>query len=246
MIQRNKKIEEMYRDRENVHISYTQPVNPCHKKVAELVGRYSNENDTVLDIGCGIGHTLSEIKKRKPSLKLYASDIDDNTLAITKKNVPIEESYKINTVEDLFETDLMFDVIIMSHVLEHTHRPVDVVEGLVQMVNPNGIIILAVPNPVRLQVFLGNVIKKHYVNRGHVCAWDRSHWMNFLENIASLNVVTYSQDYFPLPLRSKLKFIVGPIELFLARIFPWLAFSNIAVIKVAANREDHTTTTQSS
>ena len=70
MLRKNKNIEEIYNKRENVHISYTQPVNPCHKKVAELVGVYSNENDTVLDIGCGIGHTLSEIHEIKPSLKI--------------------------------------------------------------------------------------------------------------------------------------------------------------------------------
>ena len=226
------KIEEMYRKRENVHISYTQPLNPCHEKVAELICKYSNDNDKLLDIGCGVGHTLSEVNKRKPSLNLFAADIDDTTLAITKENVPLEESFKITTVEDLFDQGLNFDVIIMSHVLEHTRRPLDVLEGLVEMVKPKGIVILAVPNPVRLQVFVGNIIKKHYVNRGHVYAWDRSHWINFLENIAGLNVIEYSQDFFPLPLRSKLRFVIGPIEQFLARVFPWLAFSNIAVIQV--------------
>jgi len=230
----NKKTEEMYRDRENVHVSYTQPLNPSHTKIAHLVSKYSNEDDSVLDIGCGVGNTLSELKKLKPTLKLNAADIDENTLALTKKNVQIEETYKITTVEDLFETDLQFDVIIMSHVLEHTRRPLDVLEGIVKLTKKDGIIVLAVPNPVRLLVFMGNIRKKHYVNRGHVYAWDRSHWMNFLENIAGLNVLTYSEDFFPLPFRSRLGFILGPAELFLAKIFPWLAFSNIAVIKNTA------------
>ncbi len=231
MKSRNRQIEGSY-ERPNVHISYDQSLTPCHIRIGELVEKYASETDSVLDIGCGVGHILSEIKKKNPDLKLFAADIDDNTLAITKERVDIDGAYKIDTVENLFEMNITFDMIIMSHVLEHTRRPVDVVEGLLQMVKPNGIIILAVPNPVRLAVFVGNIFKIHYVNRGHVCTWDRSHWINFLENIAGLNVIYYTQDYFPLPLRAKLKILIEPLENLLARVFPWLSFSNIAVIRV--------------
>jgi 2-polyprenyl-3-methyl-5-hydroxy-6-metoxy-1,4-benzoquinol methylase len=198
--------------------------------VAKLVEKYADESARLLAIGCGVGYTLSEIRKRKPSIRLFAADIDDNTLAITNNRVKLEKAIRINKVEDLFDSELTFDIVIMSHVLEHTYRPLDVVKGIIQMLRPNGIAILAVPNPVRLTVLLGNIMKKHYVNRGHVYAWDRSHWMNFLENIGGFDVVQYSQDYFPLPLLGGLK-IIHPVETWLAKMFPWLAFSNIAVIR---------------
>jgi 2-polyprenyl-3-methyl-5-hydroxy-6-metoxy-1,4-benzoquinol methylase len=218
------------KNRPNVHISYEQQVYPWHQEIARLVNKYASESASLLDIGCGVGNTLAEIRKLNKSIKLFASDIDDNTLAITLNRVDLEQSIKINTVEDLFDTELTFDIIVMSHVLEHTYRPLDILKGVIKMLRPNGILILAVPNPVRLSVFLGNIFKKHYVNRGHVYAWDRSHWINFLENIAGLNVEEYSQDIFGIPIIGRFK-IFRPFQIWLAKILPWLAFSNIAVIR---------------
>jgi len=240
MKSRNEQIEESYQ-RPNVHIAYDQLLAPHHIEIGELVAKYAGEADSILDIGCGLGEILSEVKKRNPAIKVFAADIDENVLAITRERVDIDESYKIDEVEDLFEKGPVFDVIVMSHVLEHTFRPLDVVKGLVRMLKPNGILILAVPNPVRPGVFLGNFFKTHYANRGHAYAWDRSHWINFLENIAEVDVLCYSQDMIPLPLRAKLKFLIGPIEKMLARIFPWLAFSNIAVIKAPEHVGDQKT-----
>jgi len=239
MKSQNIRIEESYQNRPNVHISYQQKMRPYHKKVAELVVKYAKDSATVLDIGCGIGHTLVEIQKRNPNLQLTAADIDDTTLAITKERIQDVQTIKIDSVEDLFGTGRYYDVIVMSHVLEHTYRPLDNVHGLVNMLQPDGILILAVPNPVRLAVFIGNIFKIHYVNRGHVYAWDRSHWMNFLENIAGVDVIEYSQDFFPLPVLNRIGF-VRSIEIWLGTLFPWLSFSNIAVIRAPLDQSQPT------
>ncbi len=216
--------------RPNVHIPYDQEILPYHIEVAKLVARYTKESDSVLDIGCGMGFTLAEINKRKPSLELFAADIDSTCLDVTCKRVNIRKTFKVGAVEDLFDAGLAFDAIVMSHVLEHTLRPFDILKGIMQMLNEDGIVVLAVPNPVRPDVFTSNLFKKHYVNRGHVYAWDRSHWMNFLENIVGLKVIQYSQDYIPLPVLYRARFLL-PLETWLARFFPWLTFSNIAVVK---------------
>ena len=218
--------------RPNIHVSYEQSIKPHHRKIAELVVKYAENSATVLDIGCGVGHTLAEIRKRNSTLHLIAADIDETTLSITEGRVQIDEKCKINSVEDLFDSETNYDVIVLSHVLEHTFRPLDIVKGLNNILVPDGILILAVPNPVRLPVMLGSIFRWHNLNLGHVYAWDRPHWMNFLENIAGLDVIEYSQDFFPIPILGKLKF-VQPAELWLARIFPWLACSNIAVIRTA-------------
>lgn len=217
-------------ERPNVHISYQLEPKPYHMVVAELASKYGEDSATVLDVGCGVGLTLLEINKIRPDLMLYGADIDDEVLTITKSRVSTEDLYSIETVDDLVDPGRLFDIVIMSHVLEHTLRPLDELSTVMKLIAPNGVLILAVPNPVRLQVIRHSIRKRHYVNRGHAYAWDRSHWMNFLENIAKLNVIEYSEDYFLL--RYVGRFKVGRrLEIWLAKVFPWFAFSHIAVIR---------------
>ncbi|WP_330202765.1 class I SAM-dependent methyltransferase [Cyanobacterium sp. Dongsha4] len=219
----------------NVHISYNQKVRPYHLEIARLFEKYSSPSldYDLLEIGCGFGYTLELIKNKRPDTRISAADIDPYLLTTTNKKVTLHRSIEINPMgnfEDLFDLKLTFDCIILSHVLEHTRRPYDIVRGIMKMLTPNGLAIVAVPNPVRPTIFYGNILKRHYVNRGHVYSWDRSHWINFLERICCVSVEEYSQDYVPLPWFDKFA-IFKPLEISLSSFFPWLCFSNIAVIK---------------
>ena len=109
-------------------------------------------------------------------------------------------------------------------------HPIEIIGGLIRKINPGGILVLAVPNPVRLGVFVAALRKRHYVNRGHVFAWDRSHWINFLENILGLNVICYSSDFIELPFLKRWNLFLRLGEA-MVRYTTWLSFSNIAVIK---------------
>lgn len=217
-------------EEKSVHIPYDQKIQPYHQVIAELVCRYTADNASILDIGCGVGHTLSEIRKKRPDLAITAADIDGKCLDITDDRVTLEDKMHINEIDDLFVMSLNFDLIIMSHSLEHMPNPVRTVKEVIKMVKPGGFLILAVPNPVRIPVILYNLRRLHYVNRGHVVAWDRSHWMNFLENILGLDVTCYSEDYVPLPFSNRFSFL-RPLERSLIKIIPWFSYSNIAVIR---------------
>ena len=216
----------------SVHIPYDQSPQPYHKAVADLVSRYCAEAAVTLDIGVGVGHCLALIQTKRPDLELVAADIDANCLAITATRAKLSRSLLINDVEELLDDVPRYDCVILSHSLEHMLEPARVVRGVLKTIRPGGVLILAVPNPVRPDIIISNLFRKKNVNLGHVYAWDRSHWMNFLEEILQLQVVQYAEDYFQFPFRLSRRFpVLHPLEQALVRAFPWFSMSNIAVIR---------------
>lgn len=215
----------------SVHIDYSQSSKPYHFVVANLLLEYCCENDPlIIDIGSGVGHTLKRVKELLPKARVVAADVDKKCLKITSDRVELEKIIPIKNIEQLFEKHNRYDAIILSHVLEHTLRPADTVKDLMKMLRPGGILLLAVPNPVRPGVFVASFLKRNYVNKGHAYAWDRSHFINFLENILGLDVVCYSSDFIEFPFFKRWA-IFRKLGVWMAQFLPWLSFSNIAVIK---------------
>lgn len=216
----------------SVHIPYDQKPQPYHRVVADLVARHCPKDAVMLDIGVGVGHCLALVQNKRPDIKLVGADIDQNCLDITGSRVKFERTLLIGDVEDLFDGVSKFDCVVMSHSLEHMLEPARVVKEVMKIIRPGGVLVLAVPNPVRPQIMATNLLRRKNVNLGHVYAWDRSHWMNFIEVILGLQVIEYAEDYFQLPFRlaDRLRFL-RPLELFLVRLFPWFAMSNIAAIR---------------
>ena len=219
--------------KKSVHLDYDMGLRPYHIVMTNMVKKYAKSNSKILDVGCGVGNMLENIYKNDNTHDLYGSDIDPICLNITQDRIAHVKAIKINDVIDLFDKSVLnekFDIITMSHVLEHVTRPYDTVNGLMDMLNPGGHLILAVPNPVRLDVFLFSLFRRYTVNKGHVQTWDRAHWRNFLEVILDLNVIEYPTDFIRIPKIDQLK-ITQPLLMGLAKIFPGWARSCMAVIQ---------------
>lgn len=217
-------------EKKNIHIPYEQSSQPYHYVLANIVKKYAGERANILDVGTGVGHTVALIREQMPDVTITAVDIDAQCLKIAQTKALINYTVQINDLGDLKNLGAKYDVIIMSHVLEHLMQPVDALRMVMNLMSKNGVLILAVPNLVTPAIIFSSLRREHYVNRGHVCSWDRSHWMNFLENIVQVNVLEYSQDYVPFPVFWKIRRLRS-LFIFLAKLFPWFSFSNIAVIQ---------------
>lgn len=219
------------------HILYRdKPYARYHHVVSGLAVELTPPGGGVLDLGCGLGHILDLIRRANPGLQLTGADPDPVCLEAVANRVPGVKTLQISERE--VEPDKLgrdYDTCVMSHSLEHTLSPAESIRRVLQVLRPGGHLVLAVPNPVRPQVFFGNIRKRHYVNRGHAYAWDRSHWMNFLEEILGLEVVCYAEDEVKI-FSDRISQRFGPIKSFeiaLARWLPWWSFSNIAVVRAS-------------
>lgn len=203
-----------------------------HRVVAELASKYLPKHGRVLEIGAGNGRLLGYLQALRSDAYVFAADAFQECLDEVQKNVSLTGSFKLGEEEyEINKTvDESFDVIILSHVLEHIRDPITVLRACQKMLRDEGVLVLAVPNTGRPDVLFYNLIRKRYANLGHVYGWDRSHWMNFLENILGLDVVEYASDIVKLPGASRFN-VVEKVGYWLAAWFPWWSVSSISVVR---------------
>ena len=107
--------------------------------IFEFVKSVSNPKK-VLEIGCGAGGILS--RYLDIGCEVLGLDFDENFLAYAQKNnIPV----KRGSVEQLGFNE-QYDLIILSHVLEHIKYPSDFLEKLSRHLTNDGVLYIEVPS----------------------------------------------------------------------------------------------------
>ena len=99
----------------------------------------------ILDYGCGTGQLVKALKKK--GLDVYGMDSSDEAIEIGKKNNV--DIIKINNLEfDKLKYEKNFDLIIISHVLEHQKKKSmgNFLKNLKYMIKDNQYLLTIVPN----------------------------------------------------------------------------------------------------
>jgi len=115
---------------------------------SEIVSLIPSKENKILDIGCGIGGTLLELKKSNKASLLVGVDIHafetklDNFIVgdIEQIDLPYEKGF--------------FDVIICADVLEHLIDPWKTVKRLTEYLKPSGLFIASIPNVRELKTMI--------------------------------------------------------------------------------------------
>lgn len=95
----------------------------------------------MLDIGCGAG-TLLKAAGKRTDWELYGNDISDHERE-TILAIPGVKGFLPGMIEQITGK---FDVICMSHVLEHIPKPATFMAQLAQRLNPGGVVVILVPH----------------------------------------------------------------------------------------------------
>lgn len=87
----------------------------------------------VFEVGAGYGYNLKVAKDAHPDASIFTDEIDEDfTETMNSRQASLNEG--------------PYDVIILSHVIEHFRRPQDIVGDAIKALSPGGVIVAEVPN----------------------------------------------------------------------------------------------------
>lgn len=109
-----------------------------------LFNKYINKEKVLktLEIGCGTGFVLSDLKKIQ-SLKLYGAEILLNGLKLASKRVPEAEFIQLDVTNMQFVSE--FDIICTFDVLEHIKEDRKAISNIYKALKENGLFFITVP-----------------------------------------------------------------------------------------------------
>lgn len=129
--------------------------------VKNLLSTYIKEGVKILDIGCYDGSMLVVLKKLGKKIDYTGVDADSFALNIASSRGAKVMKINFENAELTFENNY-FDIIIMAEVLEHLRDPAKLIEKAKEILRPNGVILISLPNECtvyhRLKVLLGRGI----------------------------------------------------------------------------------------
>lgn len=119
-------------------------------EIVNMIENDRNERLNILEVGCGTGATLLEIKSRYKNSEIYGIEICDGPAKIAS-NICNMTIGNIEELELTYEKKF-FDYIILADVLEHLNDPWKVLANLKQYLKEGGYIIASIPNIMHVSV----------------------------------------------------------------------------------------------
>jgi SAM-dependent methyltransferase len=125
---------------------------------ARLAARFMPAGGNVLDVGCGNGGFLINMKRL--GFQVHGTEWS----AQSAERVPAQQNIPVH-IGDLLDLNLpprSFDLIAMWHVLEHVRQPDATLRKIHQLLKPGGGVLLALPNVESAQARKFSTAWLHY------------------------------------------------------------------------------------
>lgn len=145
---------------------FSQKLEFRHRACLDLV-----EGETALDIGCGDGLLLGELKKKG----ITSTGVDVSSEAVRRCEAAGLHAIEHSLDNSLPFPDGSFDTVTLLDVLEHVYDPLTVLREAKRVARKS--VIVGVPNfsslPARIQTLLGRVPENNTPEKGHL------YWFNY-------------------------------------------------------------------
>lgn len=142
------------------------------------------DNKKICEIGAFDGLLLNIFKNN--GCEVFGYELNDNAREYAKKK------YNIDLKPDFLKDNQKYDIIILSHVIEHFKEPKEILLKIKYMLNDNGFIFIEVPNsPLKNQCSYETLIK--YLTTAHTVNFNMHNLKAFAEN-CGLKIVKYQYN----------------------------------------------------
>lgn len=127
---------------------FNQTTGTYQQRVEIIIDNFKKSFHTMpnsgmlLDVGCGRGAFLRAFNQRYPNWSMYGCDLNE----INRTEVEAIPGVKAYITKDLAEIDGRYDIISLSHVLEHVPSPTILLKMIHTKLNPEGLLIIQVPD----------------------------------------------------------------------------------------------------
>lgn len=182
---------ESYYDYETLN-SVFKRFTPEARQRVERITKELNPQDEVLEIGCSVGYFLDALAG---SVKfVYGTEWDKKAQQFIKDCARHSNIEVSDNPEDFGK---QFDKIFMFHVLEHIEQPIAFLESLKQMLKPDGIIYIEVPNvdDILVKTYQCDAFKDFYYKKAHLYNFNEKGLSFVFEKAGYQYEIDYIQRY---------------------------------------------------
>jgi 2-polyprenyl-3-methyl-5-hydroxy-6-metoxy-1,4-benzoquinol methylase len=132
-------------------------IRPVVMKSADLINISSGTGGTkILDIGCGYGFFLKEMKARGWDVQGIELSQTGRGYALLNGNIPIYSE----PLENLGLPAGTYDVVSLLYVIEHIFNPMSLLKEIHRVLKPGGLILVRWPHTTPIVRILGPLSKK--------------------------------------------------------------------------------------
>tara|TARA_R100000149_G_C5827190_1_gene104169 strand:- start:135 stop:794 length:660 start_codon:yes stop_codon:yes gene_type:complete len=170
----------------------------------DLIIHITKGAHAVLDVGCALGVNGKYLLDNNIANKVVGIEFDKQMAQEASKNITKVFCGDLNNQEfrkTILNTNYTFDYILFGDILEHLYDPLKVLIELKSILNPNGQIIISLPNighvELLIQVFLKGTWPKNergIFDKTHIRWFTRKDVFDLLKS-ADLKLLTYERKY---------------------------------------------------
>ncbi|MBW5397117.1 bifunctional 2-polyprenyl-6-hydroxyphenol methylase/3-demethylubiquinol 3-O-methyltransferase UbiG [Brachyspira pilosicoli] len=137
------------------------------------------KNKDICEIGAFDGLLLSLFKKNNNNV--FGYELNDDARVYAKKK------YDIDLKENFLESKSKYDIIILSHVIEHFREPKEILIKIKSMLKEDGFIYIEVPNSPMPNECSYNMLMR-YLNTEHIVNFNMDNLLKFVK-YADLKII---------------------------------------------------------